>query len=101
MTKNALLPLTIAAMFALAGCASGGAEAGDPSVPADGKSGATASATASPSATAVDNEKPAKGASLMPGRWRTSPRKSPGTTATRRSSTKMPCGRSFRWPSRA
>ncbi len=46
MTKNALLPLTIAAMFALAGCASGGAEAGDPSAPADGKPGATASATA-------------------------------------------------------
>ncbi|MFF5794046.1 sensor domain-containing protein [Paeniglutamicibacter sp. NPDC012692] len=52
MTKNALLPLAIAAMFALAGCASGGAEAGDPSASADAKPGATAGAT------------PAKGAQL-------------------------------------
>ncbi|MFJ6418588.1 sensor domain-containing protein [Paeniglutamicibacter sp. NPDC091659] len=58
MTKNALLPLTIAAMFALAGCASGGADAGDPSAPADGKTVATASATPG------DVAKPAKGAQL-------------------------------------
>ncbi|GAA1498636.1 sensor domain-containing protein [Paeniglutamicibacter kerguelensis] len=58
MSKNVLLPLTIAAMFALAGCASGGAETGDPSAPAEAKPEATASATAGNSA------KPANGAQL-------------------------------------
>ena len=37
MTKHALLPLTLAAMLALAGCASGGAQAGSPSSSSDGK----------------------------------------------------------------
>ncbi|MGL3806657.1 sensor domain-containing protein [Paeniglutamicibacter sp. R2-26] len=46
MSKNALLPLTLAAMLALAGCASGGAQAGSPSSSAGGKSTAAASPSA-------------------------------------------------------
>ena len=53
MSKNALLPLTLAAMLALAGCASGGAQAGSPSSSDEGKPTAAASPSAGSSAKAV------------------------------------------------